>query len=109
MINERIAPKLRRLSAYFFVCEHLCCLPYVVQELGGKVNAVVPLQCPIGKGELNKLTVVAQLFAELASEQRFEINDASLAVAKLQFHCIVVQIFHIDHSKQFLIFHTILF
>ena len=40
--NTRIAPKLRRLSAYFFVFEHLCRLPYIVQELGGEVGTVGP-------------------------------------------------------------------
>lgn len=40
--NKRIAPKHRRLSACFFVFEHLCCLPYVVQELGGEVGTIGP-------------------------------------------------------------------
>ena len=32
---SEIAPKPCWLSACLFVYEHLCCLPYVVQELGG--------------------------------------------------------------------------
>ena len=74
-------------------------LSQLVEPFGGEVHAVVPLQRPVGEGELHELVVVEQLFTELARQQRLEVDDATLAVAELQLHRVVVQVVHIDHSQ----------
>ena len=71
---------------------------HFVKPFGSEVHAVEPLQGPIGEGELHELVVVKQLLTELTNEKRLEIDDATIAVAELKFHSVVMQIVHIYHS-----------
>ena len=87
----------------------LCYFAKLIKSFWGKIDTIVPFQRPVGKSKLHEFVVVKELLSKLPREQRPKINDATIAIAEFQFHSVVVQVFHINHSKQFLIFHKYLF